>query len=103
MSSGRKSCVAPKERHVHAVEVEKEAGKIGFTVVRPGFVFGPEKAGIFGNLVKLIGTYPIIPLVGRGKQLLYLVHIQDLADLIFKLAQGEISRKELPFRSGTSD
>jgi nucleoside-diphosphate-sugar epimerase len=75
-------------------------------VVRPGLVYGPRPGGMFGKLRGVVQKLPIIPLVGRGKQLQYLAHEDDLCRLLVRLAEMQqptprcpiIAANDQPFR-----
>lgn len=59
-------------------------------VIRPGLVHDEgRQGGVVGAMSKLIGLTPILPIVGRGKQVLYPCHSEDLARLVFTLAVNE--------------
>lgn len=68
------------------LEIEKEAFKLGITVVRPGLVYGSNPGGVFGALEKLVSITNIIPKFNKNKQILYLVHEEDLCKAIFQLS-----------------
>ncbi len=56
--------------------LEKEFYGIDDAIIRPGLVIG--NGGLFLEMVKHIKTKGIVPLIDRGKQPLYTVHIIDL-------------------------
>jgi nucleoside-diphosphate-sugar epimerase len=72
------------------LEIEKEALKIGATIIRPGLVYGQNPGGMFGTLNKVTSVLPVIPVIGNGKNVMFLIHITDLCKLVYKLATGEI-------------
>lgn len=65
--------------------IERGATAMGAIVVRPGLVYGRNSGGVFGTLDRLISSNRIVPLVGKGEQALYLIHQEDLAQLIYHL------------------
>ncbi len=67
------------------LKIEKEALRLGAIVVRPGLIYGDESGGMIGAMIKAVKASPIVPLVGSGKQLLHLVHEDDLAALVRRL------------------
>jgi nucleoside-diphosphate-sugar epimerase len=69
---------------------------IGGAVVRPGLVYGPRPGGMFGKLRSVVQKSPIIPLVGRGRQLQYLTHEDDLCGLLVGLAEMQQSTPSWP-------
>ncbi len=72
------------------LEIEKEALKIGAIVIRPGLVYGQNPGGMFGALNKATSLLPIIPVIGNGKNVMFLIHIEDLCKLVYKFSIGEI-------------
>jgi nucleoside-diphosphate-sugar epimerase len=88
------------------LEVEKEALRLGFAVVRPGLVYGDTPGGMMGSLDKAAQSGPIVPLIGNGSHPQYPVHEQDLAELVFALCQcpppsvpvSAASGEAIPFR-----
>jgi nucleoside-diphosphate-sugar epimerase len=66
--------------------IEKEAHKTGAIIVRPGLVFGRGPGGMVGALERIVSLSRIVPLIGEGRQVLYLAHENDLCRLIFKIA-----------------
>ena len=67
--------------------VEPEALRMGFAVVRPGLVYGDQPGGMMGTLEKAVMASPVVPLIGDGSYPQYLVHEDDLAELVFKLCE----------------
>ena len=55
--------------------------------LRAGLIWGPRPGGMVGTLYKLAGSLPIIPLIGNGMALQYLVRDADVAELIVRLAE----------------
>jgi nucleoside-diphosphate-sugar epimerase len=58
----------------------------GGAVVRPGLIYGRRSGGMFGKLYNVVGRSRVIPLVGRGKQVLYLAHEHDLCRILETVA-----------------
>jgi nucleoside-diphosphate-sugar epimerase len=50
--------------------------EMGGVIVRPGTVLGD--GGIFGRIVRLVKTFPIVPLLDGGHATMYLIGIHDL-------------------------
>ncbi len=59
----------------------------GITVVRPGLITGP--GGLYGKLSNLAARLPIIPILGRGNQVLYLIRREDLCRALEQVLQRE--------------
>ena len=72
------------------LEIEKIALDSGALVIRPGLVYGSQPAGMFGKLVAQIRKSSVIPLIGDGSQIQFLVHHEDLAAFIEKFTAGKI-------------
>jgi nucleoside-diphosphate-sugar epimerase len=72
------------------LEIEKIALDNGARVIRPGLVYGSGPAGMFGKLVAQVRKSSVIPLMGDGSQVQFLVHHEDLAAFIEKFTAGEI-------------
>jgi nucleoside-diphosphate-sugar epimerase len=70
-------------------EIEKRVQSQNVFLARPGLIYGDHPGGIFGNLVKQTGHSTLLPLLGRGLQVLYLTHQDDLCDVILQQADGE--------------
>ncbi|HWL53949.1 MAG TPA: NAD-dependent epimerase/dehydratase family protein [Chthoniobacteraceae bacterium] len=71
------------------VRIEAEALALGYNVVRPGLVFGPQPGGTMGSLYRVAKLSPVLPLIGDGSYPQYLVHEDDLAALIVRLCSPE--------------
>jgi nucleoside-diphosphate-sugar epimerase len=72
------------------LEIEKIALKNGTLVIRPGLVYGSGPGGMFGKLVAQIRKSSVIPMIGDGSQIQFLVHNEDLSAFIEKFAAGKI-------------
>ena len=72
------------------LEIEKIALENGALAIRPGLVHGTDPGGMFGKLVAQIRRSSLIPLVGGGSQMQFLVHDEDLCAFIEKYAAGNI-------------
>lgn len=68
------------------LETERDALRRGFVVLRPGLVFGAGGGGMVGGLGKIAERSPIVPLIGRGDQRLYAIHVEDLCRVIERVA-----------------
>ena len=72
------------------LEIEKEALKLGAIVIRPGLVYSQNPGGMFSALNKAASLLPIIPTIGSGNNVMFLIHIEDLCKLVYKFSTGEI-------------
>lgn len=81
------------------LEIEKIALANGALVVRPGLVYGGVAGGMFERVAQQVRNSAVIPLIGGGSQIQFLVHNEDLCAFIEKFASGAI---ELPPRIFTA-
>ncbi len=72
------------------LEIEKIALDCGALAIRPGLVFGNDPGGMFGKLVAQIRQSSMIPLIGDGSQIQFLVHSEDLSAFVERCASGEM-------------
>ncbi len=78
------------------LEMEKIAHEAGALVLRPGLVYGDRAGGMYGSLVGQVQKSAVIPLIGGGTQVLYLVHEQDLAEFAYRFCAGESAAPRQP-------
>jgi len=64
------------------LDIEHAALDQGALILRPGLVYGPGPGGMFGKLTDQVRKSSVIPLIGDGSQLQYLVHQEDLSAFI---------------------
>ncbi len=67
--------------------VEATVRSLGGQVIRPGLVWGPEPAGLYGALTR-IAQLRVLPMIGGSKRL-HLSHEDDVAALVGALLAGE--------------
>jgi nucleoside-diphosphate-sugar epimerase len=72
------------------LEIEKIALENGALVIRPGLVYGSGPGGMFGKLAAQVRNSSVIPMIGDGSQIQFLVHNEDLSAFIERYASGEI-------------
>jgi nucleoside-diphosphate-sugar epimerase len=77
------------------LEIEKIALANGALVIRSGLVYGGVAGGMFGKLSEKLTKSAMLPIVGSGSQVQYLVHSEDLSAFIEQYAFGNI---EIPAR-----
>jgi nucleoside-diphosphate-sugar epimerase len=73
------------------LEIEKIARDCGALVIRPGLVYGNAAGGMFGRLVAQVRQSSVIPMIGDGSQIQFLVHNEDLCSFIERCAVGEMN------------
>lgn len=71
------------------LEIEAVALAHGDQVIRPGLVYGDGPGGMFGKLTQQVRKSTVIPMIGDGSQIQFLVHEQDLCAFIGKFAAGK--------------
>jgi nucleoside-diphosphate-sugar epimerase len=72
------------------LEIEKLALENGALVIRPGLVYGSGPGGMFGKLTAQVRQSSVIPMIGDGSQIQFLVHNEDLSVFIERHANDEI-------------
>ncbi len=72
------------------LEIEEIALNKGALVIRPGLVYGAPPGAMFGKLVAQVRKSPVIPMIGDGSQVQYLIHNEDLSSFIECYASGTI-------------
>lgn len=80
------------------LEIEAAAAAAGALVVRSGLVWTdgpPSGGGMFGSLAKSVKA-GLVPLVGGGGHPQYLIHVQDLWELLRRFSEGEIQSPGKP-------
>ena len=80
------------------LQIEAAALAAGDLVVRAGLVWAdgpPSAGGMFGSLARSVKG-GLVPLVGGGGHAQYLVHVQDLWELLRRFCDGELSMPAKP-------
>jgi len=72
------------------LEIEKIALENGTLIILPGLVYGSGPGGMFGKLTARIRQSSVIPMIGDGSQIQFLVHDEDLSAFIEKFAADQI-------------
>jgi nucleoside-diphosphate-sugar epimerase len=79
------------------LETEKAAASMGAHVIRPGLVFGSHlSTGMFGSLQRAAAKSSLIPLIGSGKYKQYLIHEEDVCELLLRIGCGELALSAVP-------
>jgi nucleoside-diphosphate-sugar epimerase len=72
------------------LQIEKVAAEVGAAIVRSGLVYGSRPSGsMFGALQRMASKSSIIPLIGSGSYMQYLIHEDDLCELLLGMSSGE--------------
>jgi nucleoside-diphosphate-sugar epimerase len=79
------------------LEIEAAAAAAGALVVRSGLVWadGPPSGGMFGSLARSAAA-KVVPLMDGGAHPQYLIHEQDLFELVRRFCDGEIQNPGKP-------
>jgi len=72
------------------LEIEKIALANGALVIRPGLVYGDDSGGMFGKLTTQIRNASVIPMIGDGSQIQFLLHNENLCAFIEKFISSGI-------------
>lgn len=72
------------------LEIEKIATRHGALVIRPGLVWGDHPGGMLGKLKAQVEKSKVVPLIGDGTQIQYLVHDEDLCGFIERHCSGGV-------------
>lgn len=64
------------------LELERMVLERGGVALRPGLVFGTGAGGLFGAMVAALSRHAVAPLVGGGRQRLFVTHDEHLCSLI---------------------
>ena len=54
-------------------------------VVRPALIFGKQAGGMVGALNQMVSKLSFLPMIGNGKEALYLCHYQDFVKCVYQL------------------
>ena len=86
------------------LEIEAAARAAGALVVRSGLVWAdgpPSGGGMFGSLARSVKA-GLVPLVGGGGHPQYLIHVQDLWELLRRFCDGELPNPTKPVVAAAS-
>lgn len=72
------------------VEIERHALAAGAFAIRPGLVHGNQSGGMFGRLAKQVRGSRLIPILWGGNQVQYLLHEEDLGNLLQGVLAGRV-------------
>jgi nucleoside-diphosphate-sugar epimerase len=72
------------------LQIEAIAKSKGVTVIRPGLVYSTTPGGVFGRLITQVKKSAVLPQIHGGVQTQYLVHADDLGELILGCINGKV-------------
>src|SRR5207244_325159 len=55
-------------------------------IIRPGLIFHDPLQGITAAMDNFVKKYPVVPLIGKGNQLIYPCFLEEFAQLILMLS-----------------
>lgn len=73
------------------IEIEGFAQSSGAFVIRPGLVYSNNPGGMFGRLVHQVRRARFVPIISGGRQTQYLLHDEDLGNLVQGCLTGKVS------------
>lgn len=76
---------APSEYGRNKWLAEQLALSAGYTVVRPGLVYGGAERGLFGRLCGLAASLPALPFLMPDPQI-QVIHVEDLCKALIRIA-----------------
>lgn len=88
VSSQVASPEAPSSYGKNKWEIEQLVIAARGCVVRPGLVYGGYSLGLFGMLVKIVKTFPILPAF-KPEPLVQPIHVNDLAEGLLRIAERD--------------
>jgi nucleoside-diphosphate-sugar epimerase len=78
------------------LEIESTAQSLGAYVIRPGLVYSDNPGGMFGRLVEQVRSSRVIPVIWGGKQVQFLLHDEDLGNLVQACLDGRLPKPAEP-------
>lgn len=92
VSSQAAQAKAPTEYGRTKWRIEQEVLSAGGIVVRLGQVYGGAEQGLFGQLMRMIKTWPALPMFSPAP-MVQPVHVEDVAEALLHIAAGNSSEK----------
>ena len=78
------------------LETEALAAAAEAVILRPGLIWGTSAGGPFGRLVAQVDRSRILPLFDRGSPVQYLVHEEDVSQIVCRCAAGALPPPSQP-------
>ncbi len=72
------------------LQIERIAQSRGIQVIRPGLIYGERPGGVFGRLSEQVRSSRVVPRLWGGRQLQYLLHVEDLGNLVLGCLNGQV-------------
>ena len=90
ISSAAAFCGAKSQYGQIKLAIEQKVMQKDVFVVRPGLIFGKQAGGIVGALNQMVSKLSFLPMIGSGKEALYLCHYQDFVKCVYQLTYCDI-------------
>jgi nucleoside-diphosphate-sugar epimerase len=75
------------------LELERAVLQRGGSALRPGVVFGVDGGGLFGAMAAAISGHRLAPLIGGGRQRLFVTHDGRLCELVVAISAGRFQAR----------
>jgi nucleoside-diphosphate-sugar epimerase len=72
------------------LELEHAVLERNGVVLRPGLVFGVDAGGLFGAIARATARYALMPMVGSGRQRLFMTHDRAVCELVSAIVAGDV-------------
>src|SRR5205085_10990430 len=59
--------------------------------IRPGLIYGEHPGGMFSRLIRQVASSRFVPILSGGAQTQYLLHEEDLGNLLLGLLEGRVA------------
>jgi nucleoside-diphosphate-sugar epimerase len=76
---------------------------INVIILRPGLVVGPGSTGLYHRLNRMVGSMPVIPLLGGGRAIVQPIHVDDLCAAIFRCDEIGVGLNKTILKLGHSE
>lgn len=100
--SAKKEAISAYGKTKLEAEEVVRAGPLAYTILRPGLVYGAGTWDLFSRMCGVVKKFPVIPVLGNGKSPIQPIHVEDLAEIIFRCVPAGAFDGGL-FRVGQSD
>jgi NADH dehydrogenase len=100
-ANGSDNASTAYERTKLAGERLLQSSSLNWTILRPSIVLGQSAQYHFGNVIKQLLTFPIIPMIGNGEFLFTPVDRHDLGRLVSGLVANQLAARQILPIGGT--
>lgn len=83
----------PYSRSKKAAEKAVKESGLDYLIIRPNYVYGPDKNNYFYRLYKIMKIFKICPVIGRGQNIIEPINKNDLANTTIQQLKNWQSRK----------